>query len=147
MSQLGVEAEGTSRATPEVVWAFVSDATTYASWGPWDESGYEVAGHEPARGVGAIQRFRMGRATSIERILEVDEGRHLAYTVIGGIPVRNYRADVTLTPSDDGTHIRWAATWDPTLLGRIVQRKLRKVYPDVVSRLVAASNERSASQP
>src|SRR5271170_3338767 len=42
----------------------------------------------------------MGRhITSVEKILEVDEDRHLAYTVIGGIPVHNYRADVTLTPS------------------------------------------------
>ena len=52
---------------------------------------------------------------SVEKILEAEEGRRLAYTVIGGIPVRNYRAEVTLTPAADGTHVRWAATWDATL--------------------------------
>src|SRR6185437_10484046 len=40
-------------------------------------------------------------------------GAAAVYTVVAGIPVRNYRADVTLTPDGDGTHIRWEASWDP----------------------------------
>jgi hypothetical protein len=39
--------------------------------------------------------------TSIEKILEAEAGCRLVYTVIGGIPVRNYRAEVTLTRSGD----------------------------------------------
>jgi len=81
--------------------------------------------------------------TSVEKILEADEGRHLAYTVIGGIPVRNYRADVTLTPADDGTHIRWAAAWDATLAGRIVHRGLRTFYPLMLADLIAAAENRA----
>lgn len=84
--------------------------------------------------------FRYGRTTSVERVLEVDEGRRLAYTVIRGIPVRNYRAEVTLTPTAHGTRVHWAATWDKTLTGRLVQRKLRTVYPEIVTRLVAAAD-------
>jgi hypothetical protein len=49
----------------------------------------------------------------------------LVYTVIAGIPVRNYRAEGHPHPTADGTHVRWAATWDATLAGRIVQRGLR----------------------
>jgi len=52
---------------------------------------------------------------------------------------------VTLTPEGEGTHIRWAASWDRTLPGRIVHRKLRSIYPDVVSSLIAAA-ERSAAR-
>src|SRR5580704_13680345 len=113
MAQLHVEAESTTKASPETVWALVSDATRYPSWGPWSDGHYKSAGEETARGVGAVQVLRsaqryMGRySTSVEKILEFEEDRHLAYTVIGGIPVRNYRADVTLTPSEDGTQIRW----------------------------------------
>jgi hypothetical protein len=84
--------------------------------------------------------------TSIERILEVEEGRHLAYTVIGGIPVRNYRADVTLTPVADGTRIRWEATWDNTLMGRIVHRGLREFYPQMMPGLVAAAEAAEAAE-
>lgn len=41
--------------------------------------------------------------------------------------VRNYLAEVTLTPAADGTRVRWAATWDATLADRIVQISLRKL--------------------
>ncbi len=71
--------------------------------------------------------------------------------MIGGIPVRNYRAEVTLTPAADGTHVRWAATWDATLGGRIVLRTLRKLYPQIVARLVTAAEKQTgdpaADQP
>jgi hypothetical protein len=38
-----------------------------------------------------------------------------------------------------GTDVRWSATWDKTLVGRIVQRKLRGFYPEIVTSLVAAA--------
>jgi len=79
----------------------------------------------------------------VEQILEAEEGRRLAYTVVAGIPVRNYRADVTLTPDGDGTHIRWEASWDPTPAGRIVLRGLRKFYPVIVASLAAAAEKNS----
>src|SRR5262249_6160132 len=52
-------------------------------------------------------------------------------------------AGVTLSPEGEGTRIRWTASWDRTLPGRIVHRRLRAIYPDVVGRLIAAA-ERSA---
>jgi carbon monoxide dehydrogenase subunit G len=67
--------------------------------------------------------------------------------VIGGIPVRNYRGEVTLTPAADGTRVRWAATWDATLAGRIVRRALRKLYPQVVADLVTAAERQPGNSP
>ncbi len=104
MSRLHIEAEGTAQATPEAVWALVSDATRYPEFGPWSAGGYRRPGEESERGPGAVQWLRSSHraylryATSVEQILAAEEGRLLAYTVIGGIPVRNYRAEVTLTP-------------------------------------------------
>jgi uncharacterized protein YndB with AHSA1/START domain len=153
MSQLHVEAEATAKAAPEAVWALVSDVTRYPSWGPWSDGHYKKPGENSPRGVGAVQVLRsaqryMGRhTTSVERILEVEEGQHLAYTVIGGMPVRNYRADVTLTPDAGGTRIRWAATWDNTLLGRMVWRGLRAFYPQMMAGLVAAAEKDADKSP
>jgi uncharacterized protein YndB with AHSA1/START domain len=152
MAQLHVEAEATAKASPEAVWALVSDATRYPSWGPWSAGHYEKPGEQTPHGVGAVQVLRsaqryMGRhTTSVEKIVVFEEGQHLAYTVIGGIPVRNYRADVTLTPSAQGTHIRWAATWDNTLLGRMAWRGLRTFYPEMMAGLVAAAEQAAAEQ-
>jgi len=89
MAQLHVEAEATAKASPEMVWALVSDVTKYPSWGPWSDGHYKNGGEESPRGVGAVQVLRsaqrsMGRhTTSVEKILEFEEDRHLAYTVIG----------------------------------------------------------------
>lgn len=54
--------------------------------------------------------------------------------MVSGLPVKNYRAEVTLTPtSGGGTTIRWAASWDKTLMGGLVRRKLAQIYPEMVA--------------
>ena len=63
------------------------------------------------------------------------------------MPVRNYRAEVTLTPVAGGTRIRWAATWDATLAGRIVQRGLRTFFPQLLAALVAAAEKPGRASP
>jgi hypothetical protein len=58
--------------------------------------------------------------------------------------VRNYRAEVTLVPVAGGTRIRWAASWDGTLAGRLVHRALRKAYPQIVAGLARAAERQAA---
>lgn len=153
MAQLHVEAEATAKAAPQAVWALVSDATRYPSWGPWSDGRYERNGDTTPHGVGAVQALRsaqryLGRhTTSVERILEVEDGRRLAYTVIRGVPVRNYRGEVTLTPAGDGTHIRWTADFDNTALGRMTWRGLRAFYPEMMAGLVAAAERYAVQSP
>jgi uncharacterized protein YndB with AHSA1/START domain len=145
MDRLNVCAERTAGATPETVWALVSDVTRYPQWGPWRAAEYRRPGEASPRGPGAVQwlqssrRYFLRYPVSVEKILAVEEGRLLAYTVVGGIPVRNYRAEVTLTPTGDGTHIRWAASWDATTRGRLVWRGLRTLYPQIVEALATAA--------
>jgi uncharacterized protein YndB with AHSA1/START domain len=152
MARLHAEAERIARAEPAVVWALVSDASRYPEWGPWISCAYDRPGDASPHGPGAVYRLRSTRRylgrhpVSVEQVLEAEEGRFLAYTVVGGIPVRNYRAEVTLTPADGGTRIRWAASWDATLAGRLLYRELSKVYPQVVeAAATAAENQAAAS--
>jgi hypothetical protein len=63
--------------------------------------------------------------------------------VIGGIPVRHYLAEVTLTATGESTRVRWAATWDDTLPGRIVWRSLHKLYPEIVAGLITAAEKQA----
>ena len=143
MAQLRVEAEGVAQAAPEAVWELVANADRYSEWGPWSASGYENLGAQAPDGAGVIRWMRYGRTTTVEKVLESERARRLVYTVVKGIPVRNYRAEVTLSPVGEGTHIRWTANWDRTLPGRVVHRTLRTLYPDIVGRLIAAA-ERNA---
>ena len=154
MEKLQVEAEQTAKATPETVWAIISDPTQYPQFGPWSAAGYRNNDGDPPPGtVGNVYWLKSSRrtylryATSVEKILELNEGRSLAYTVVGGIPVKNYRAEITLTPVDGGTHIRWAATWDSTLGGRIVHRTLVVLYPELVTSLARLAEQRSQAEP
>ena len=98
MAQLRVEAEGVAQAAPEAVWELVANADRYSEWGPWSASGYENLGGQAPDGAGVIRWMRYGRTTTVEKVLESERARRLVYTVVKGILVRNYRAEVTLSP-------------------------------------------------
>ncbi|MHB1496922.1 MAG: SRPBCC family protein [Acidimicrobiales bacterium] len=147
MRRLSVAAAGTTCADAGLVWSLVADANRYAGWGPWEDGGYRPPSLGPSR-KGMVQWFRYNRrTTTTEEILEVEEARRLVYTVVGGLPVKNYRAEVTLAPaSPAGTSVNWAATWDDTVMGRLVRRRLQQVYYRVVAALVAAADQEASSQ-
>jgi uncharacterized protein YndB with AHSA1/START domain len=143
MSKLRVEAHGSAVASPDMVWPLVANAASYAEWGAWNGSGDRDLAGKSSGDAGTTRWMRYRNTTTVEQVLEVDAGRRMVYTVVSGIPVHNYRAEVTLTPTDAGTDIHWTAEWDRTLLGRIVHRSLRTFYPQMVDLLVDAA-ERNA---
>jgi uncharacterized protein YndB with AHSA1/START domain len=147
--RLEVAAESVTSASPQAVWALVADATRYPQWGPWSAAGYRgPAEHVP----GAVYWLRSasrayGRyITTVERVEEIDPARRVVYTVSGGgVPVRGYRGEITLTPIPGGTRISWAATWDKTLRGRLVWRGLRDFLPGALTSLTAAADQQAGS--
>jgi hypothetical protein len=143
MNRLTVEAQAETTATSQIVWALLKDANTYSEWGPWSASGDKNPGERPSGDVGTVRWLAYQRTTTVEQVTDVDPGRRMVYTVLRGIPVRNYRAAVTLTPTSTGTRIAWVAEWDRTLAGRIVHRKLRALYPVIMACLVAAAEQDS----
>jgi uncharacterized protein YndB with AHSA1/START domain len=144
MTTLRVDAEGTAAAAAETVWSLLADASRYAEWGPWDGSGDRDLGGKQSGDVGTVRWLRWGNTTTVERVTEVEPGKRMVYTVVKGIPVRNYRAEVRVAPIGLGTHIYWAAEWDRTLLGRIVARKLRSIYPQIMASLIAGAEHETA---
>jgi len=152
VSMLHVEAERTIAAPPAKVWALVSDARRYPEWGPWRSGAYRQAGRESEHGPGAVQvlissrRVYGRRGKSVERILVAEPEQRLVYEVIGGLPVRNYRGEVTLTPAGGGTRVHWSADWDNTMAGRLVHRTLRVFYPEMLAGLAAAAEREPASK-
>lgn len=140
--RLQVGVESVINAAPEAVWPLVADATRYPQWGPWSAAGYRgTAEHVP----GSVYWLRSanrayGRyVTTVERVEEIDQGRRVVYSVIGGMPVRGYRAEITLTPVSEGTRVNWAASWDKTLRGRLVWRGLRDFFPVMIADLTTAA--------
>ena len=72
----------------------------------WDRE----AAPEPG-GVGAIRRLGSAPFFSREEIVEYEPPRHLAYVLLSGMPVREYRSDVDLTVDGTGTEIRWRSSF------------------------------------
>ena len=144
MSSFSVQAQGTTKASPGAVWALVSDVTKYPEWGPWDSSGHEGS---PERGVGEVRVLHRGRTTTVEKVLESEKHRRLVYTVVSGVPARNYRAEVGLAPVPSGTEVTWSATWDRTVGGWFVQRALCRFYPQMMAQLLAAAERSETARP
>ena len=76
----------------------LADATRWREWAgsmitvsEWEREGDPAPG-----GVGAIRRLGRPPAYAREQILEYDPPRHLAYTIVSGLPVNGYHADIDL---------------------------------------------------
>ena len=81
-------------------------------------SGWEREGSPAPGGVGAIRRLGLPRLGSREEIVEYDRPHRLSYTVLAGLPVRDYRSTTTFESlADGGTLIRWTSRFTPTVPG------------------------------
>jgi hypothetical protein len=137
---------GTTSAPVEVVWPLLGEARRWRDWSFLDRTGLEREGQPEPDGVGAIRRFTRFGIGSREEVLAWEPPHHLAYRILSGFPVRNYRSDVTLEVDGTGTRIDWAGTYDPrwpgtgwllgALLPVMMQRFVRDVtrYADDLSR-------------
>jgi hypothetical protein len=106
-----------SEAPPEQVFALLEDATSWKDWTFVPAGRYEREGDPPPHGVGAIRQLGSRFGGSREEVVAHDPPRHLAYVILSGLPVREYRADVDLTPDGSGTRIEWRAVFTPKFAG------------------------------
>ncbi len=100
-------------APPETVYALLADSSTYPSWS--DIGGYEMErpGFETPHGVGEIRVFfSYGVFKVREEIIELMPNRFMAYTLLSGLPMRDYRGETTLEPlPNGGTRITWQSSF------------------------------------
>jgi uncharacterized protein YndB with AHSA1/START domain len=107
-----ISVETRSAADRERVWALLADTSSWACWAAFDEAGLEQEGTPESEGVGAIRRFRTGRRITRERVVVFEPPERFAYELLSGIPIRDYRAEVTLRPAEDGgTIIAWNSSF------------------------------------
>jgi hypothetical protein len=131
----------TTGADPAAVYALLADGSTWPDWSPLDAFELLEPGAGSPEGVGAVRLFTTGRRKSRERVVTCRPGEAFAYVLEAGLPLRDYRAEVTLTPSGGGTTIGWRSTFLPQIPGTgwLYRRELGKFIRRTVEGLAAAA--------
>ena len=106
-----------SSAPIDVIWPLVAEARRWKEWTFLDRSELERTGAPDPDGVGALRRFTRLGVGSREEVVAWEPPRHLGYTIVSGMPVRDYRADVVLEPTEAGTAISWSVAFEPRFAG------------------------------
>lgn len=141
-------AVATTTASPATLWTRLADARGWSSWSSFDRSELLETGQDGGDGLGALRRFQYKKNVSVERVVAFEANRHLGYTLVSGLPLRRYRADVTLVPrAGGGTEITWESRFDGPIpgTGRIYGFALQRFLARLVRELVADAEQSEAT--
>ncbi|MCB9699000.1 MAG: SRPBCC family protein [Alphaproteobacteria bacterium] len=145
MSSCRIRAEARSSASPAVVFGLLTDVESWSRWGSWERTGLESEAPDGGGGVGAVRRLEsvaLGRRiVSRERVEEVVPDERLVYALLSGLPLRDYRGVVELTPDDGGTRITWSSSFDPQVWGTgwLYRAILQRFVADTATALARAA--------
>jgi Polyketide cyclase / dehydrase and lipid transport len=141
-----ISSSAESAADVDTVWALVADHRGYASWGPWQQARLEREGTPSPDGVGAVRILRARPLTMREEVVTFEPPSRLDYVLHSGLPLRDYRASVTLTPSGQGTTLHWRAEFEPKIPGTgwFYRWFLDRVFDDVTERAARGAEGRGA---
>ena len=138
-----VQAHETTAAPPERVFALLADTESWPKWSGHDRAELLHPGTPNRQGVGARRAFHVGRRTSVEDVVMFEPPHHLAYVLVSGLPVKGYRADVTVAALDGGgAAIDWRSTFRPTWPGSgFLIRRALQVFISRAARSLARAAE------
>lgn len=118
MGRVNVEASAQSAASAEIVYDVASDSSRYPEWSIIGAFEHVRSGAAGRYGVGSQRIYRTWPLRLLEEVTELIPGRRVSYTVLRGMPFRNYHSSIDITPLDGGgSAIRWHSTFDPLLPG------------------------------
>lgn len=138
-----------SRAPVEKVFEVVADHAGYKHFMPLMVSEIEAPGDPAPNGVGAIRRLGVPGYVAREQVVAYEPPTRLSYTILSGIPVVGYRADVDLEPSvSGGTRITWSGSFERAKggLNRPLRAFLKLMVTDLARRAAREAERRIAAE-
>lgn len=137
-----------SAAPPAAVFALLADSSTYPEWSQVHSYRMERPGFDAPHGVGEIRVLSSRWGLDVrEEIVETIPDRLMAYTLLSGLPMRDYRGETLLDPlPGGGTRIVWTSSFRPVPgLGWVMQRFMKWVLSTLSGSLARAAETRSTS--
>lgn len=134
-------------APPELVFEVLTDHRRYTEFTPLRRSELEREGEPVPDGVGAIRVLGVAGPPVREEVLAYEPPRRFSYTLLSGLPVRDYVGTVELTPSDGGTQVTYAIRTTPTvpLAGFAVVAVLKQSIKALLGGVAEESERRAAN--
>jgi hypothetical protein len=139
MARQHIEHRATTTADPATVYALLRDGAGWPTWSPIESFELERPGAVEPEGLGAVRLFRSGRVTGHDTIVELAPDRRFSYTHTSNLPIRDYRADVDLQPTEEGTAIRWRSSFVAKVPGTgwLLRRALDRFIGEMTDGLAA----------
>ncbi len=124
-SQMLIAREQLIKATPDVIFPYINHSKKSNEWMPWKDSDpkVEMIYSGPEEGLGSTSswdspgQMGTGQAVVVESIPLQHVKTQLTYTK----PMQmSQLATISLTPTSDGTLVRWEVTGENSFLGRLM---------------------------
>lgn len=98
-------------ADPQAVWNILSNHERMSEWTPSRKVVLENPGSPDPNGVGAIRALHAFGPVIRERITWFEPPRILRYSLVSGLPFRDYTGQITVEPAEAGSVISTAITF------------------------------------
>jgi uncharacterized protein YndB with AHSA1/START domain len=134
-------------ASPETVFAVLTEHHRYAEITPMRKSVLERQGEPPPNGVGAIRVLTSAGPPLREEVIGYDPPHRFSYKLLSGAPLRDHVGTVELTPEDGGTRVVYAVRTTPTLplVGGAVVAVVKQAIKALLSGISKESERRAAN--
>ncbi len=99
-------------AQPDAAWAVVGNFGGIGDWMPGIESCVVDGDDRVLRLMGLEVTERLERRD--------DEARTLSYRIVGGVPVVNHLATISVVPDGDGSRVTWEVEVEPDDMGDLL---------------------------
>ena len=134
-------------ASPQSVWEVLADYPGMTKWAGARSVSIERAGTDVPAGVGTIRALRSWRGTLREEITAFEPGQRIGYSIISGLPVRDYRTLIELEPHKGGTRITWTVNFTPRALAApVLPFAVKRVLNTIMDRLTEEVNSRTTTE-
>jgi hypothetical protein len=127
-----IRIEQASSAAPETVYEVLMDVDRWAHWMPTVSAASWAKHGAPDTGIGGIRRVGKGLNVTRDHVVGGTRPNHHAYAALTPrwMPIKDYRGDIRIEDSGNGSLIIWTVTCTPSIRGLsgVFASRLRSVY-------------------